>query len=354
MGRGMKSGMRRQASFFTRKVAGWEWDDHLNGYLASKPNDFACKCGSKHAVPSYSICKCGKIWNSYVIGTGGDNHQASVEKFICREIPVRDNVIVANRKTAMPRPKNSEYHNAYNAGWNASNRTTTYDMGGALERYKGPHIDHFDMGWTDNASDYVHRFRQPEQYLADYKAMYAPHYDDFELHPETRELVRRKQASRRTSRDDDPIIKYTEDDHQFVPGEDESGGQDWELKDEDGYYGDFQPSDFCGVCNKREDEHGQHKQGSRRTAKEGGCTCWEGYERVPGTKPCASGSCRKKSNRERNRSRDAGKVKRHNVSEEGPLGEGKDDKMPDISNELGSDWYRRGPGGKYARNRRGR
>jgi hypothetical protein len=25
------------------------------------------------------------------------------------------------------------------------------------------------------------------------------------------------------------------------------------------------------------------------------CTCWSGYERVPGTKPCASDSCRKKS-----------------------------------------------------------
>ena len=23
------------------------------------------------------------------------------------------------------------------------------------------------------------------------------------------------------------------------------------------------------------------------------CNCWDGYERVPGTKPCAPGSCRK-------------------------------------------------------------
>ena len=28
---------------------------------------------------------------------------------------------------------------------------------------------------------------------------------------------------------------------------------------------------------------------------DGGCTCWEGYERVPGTEPCASKSCRKKT-----------------------------------------------------------
>jgi hypothetical protein len=219
-------------------------------------------------------------------------------------------VIVANKRIAMPPPKNSEYHNAYNQGWGASKNTRTYDMQSAIGRYKergGQHEDHFDMGWTDHASDYPHRFRQPDQFLEKYKAENSPYYDNFELHPETRKFVERRREARR--RDDEPIIKYTEDDEETGP-----------LK----------------------------------MAKDGGCTCWEGYERVPGTKPCASGSCRKKSNRERNRSRDAGKVKRHNVSEEGPLGEGKDDKMPDISNELGSDWYRRGPGGKYARNRRGR
>jgi hypothetical protein len=166
----------KHASFFTRKVAGWEWDDHLNGYLASKPTPFTCKCGSKHPVPSYSTCKCGKIYNSYVIGTGGDHHQASVEKFICREIPVRDNVIVAARR-----------------------------------------------------------------------------------------------------RDDEPIIKYTEDDEEAGP---------------------------------------------------------------------RNGSCRKKS---------AEKVKRHKLTDPGPLGGGKDDKMPSISEELGEDWYKRGPGGKYAKgNRRSR
>lgn len=25
------------------------------------------------------------------------------------------------------------------------------------------------------------------------------------------------------------------------------------------------------------------------------CSCWDGYERVPGTKPCEPGSCRKKN-----------------------------------------------------------
>ena len=26
-------------------------------------------------------------------------------------------------------------------------------------------------------------------------------------------------------------------------------------------------------------------------AKKAGCNCWTGYKRVPGTKPCADGSC---------------------------------------------------------------
>ncbi len=34
---------------------------------------------------------------------------------------------------------------------------------------------------------------------------------------------------------------------------------------------------------------------STKMAKDGDCTCWEGYERVPGTEPCASKSCRKKT-----------------------------------------------------------
>lgn len=190
-----KPKMSRQASFFTRKVAGWEWDDHLNGYLANKPTAFTCKCGSKHPVPSYSTCKCGKIWNSYVIGTGGDHHQASVEKFICREVPVREGVIVANKRES-------------------------------------------------------------------------------------------------------EIIKYTEDEEEELP------------------------------------------------LKSASCNCWKGYERVPGTKPCAPGSCRKCDSHSK---KESGKVKRHNLSDPGPLGDGKDDKMPDINEDLGKDWYKRGPGGKYAR-----
>lgn len=39
------------------------------------------------------------------------------------------------------------------------------------------------------------------------------------------------------------------------------------------------------------------KNGARnkRKYRPGSCECWEGYERVPGTKPCTPGSCRKKT-----------------------------------------------------------
>lgn len=43
--------------------------------------------------------------------------------------------------------------------------------------------------------------------------------------------------------------------------------------------------------------HPFDRAAATRLAKDGDCTCWEGYERVPGTEPCASGSCRKKSAR---------------------------------------------------------
>ena len=81
-----------------RKVEGWEWDDYLDGYVGHRPAKFACVCGDEFEVPSgFHRCACGKQWNSYVIGTGGERHEASAEKFIVREVPVRENVIVAKQ-----------------------------------------------------------------------------------------------------------------------------------------------------------------------------------------------------------------------------------------------------------------
>lgn len=89
------------ASFFTRRVPGWNWDDHLNGYITTAARDFTCACGEQHPTPSHNVCKCGKIWNSYVIASGdGDGRTANVDMYVCREIPVRDGVIMASRKHA--------------------------------------------------------------------------------------------------------------------------------------------------------------------------------------------------------------------------------------------------------------
>ena len=94
----------------TREVTGWNWDSHLEGYLANRPQRFACACGDSFDTPTgFHRCACGKQWNSYVIGTGGSNREAAAEKYLVREIPVRENVIVANRKMATDRPSDDPF-----------------------------------------------------------------------------------------------------------------------------------------------------------------------------------------------------------------------------------------------------
>jgi hypothetical protein len=78
------------------RVAGWDWDNYQNGYISQGSRKFACSCGQEHTAPSYGTCKCGKVWNVMAVGIGGDRHEAMVERYIAREIPVRDGVIVAN------------------------------------------------------------------------------------------------------------------------------------------------------------------------------------------------------------------------------------------------------------------
>lgn len=83
----------------TRQVPGWKFDRYLNGYIANQPQRFACKCGKEFDTPTgFHRCKCGAQWNSYVIGTGGGTKEAAAEKFLVREVPVREGVIVANKK----------------------------------------------------------------------------------------------------------------------------------------------------------------------------------------------------------------------------------------------------------------
>lgn len=83
------------------KVAGWKWDNYLNGYVASSPHRFSCSCGSQFDVPSYHNCRCGKVWNSYPIGTSaGEHREASIDQWVCREVTGGVGVIMANKQRA--------------------------------------------------------------------------------------------------------------------------------------------------------------------------------------------------------------------------------------------------------------
>ena len=95
-----KAGSRRQGNFFTRKVPGWRWDQFQNGYIASAPNTFTCRCGSQFNVPSYYNCRCGSTWNAFVVGQGGDHRTAQIDQYICREVQPGVGIIMANRRTA--------------------------------------------------------------------------------------------------------------------------------------------------------------------------------------------------------------------------------------------------------------
>lgn len=105
---------RRAASFFNRRVPGWRWDEHLAGYISKEARPFTCSCGEQFNTPSYGNCRCGKIWNSYAIGDGSHLAANSADMFITREIPVRDDVIVANRRMAEDR--GYESFDAYGKG----------------------------------------------------------------------------------------------------------------------------------------------------------------------------------------------------------------------------------------------
>jgi hypothetical protein len=75
---------------------------------------------------------------------------------------------------------------------------------------------------------------------------------------------------------------------------------DWYYDDDNDNDGDPPDKNFVsenpwGHGDRRASRHPFDRAADARLAKDGGCTCWEGYERVPGTEPCASGSCRKKT-----------------------------------------------------------
>lgn len=86
------------------RVAGWSWDDHLNGFIAAEAaREFTCSCGDSIPAPGYTDCRCGKRWNAYQIRANGSH------KMIAREVPVRDGVVMA-RRTAF-RKQAADYSN---------------------------------------------------------------------------------------------------------------------------------------------------------------------------------------------------------------------------------------------------
>jgi hypothetical protein len=134
---------RIASSVFKRRVAGWEWDDHQNAYIASAPYKFACDCGKEFSTPKYYACKCGKTWNSYVIGTGGDKHQAAAEKYVCRNIDERPDMIVANRHHSNETgPENSQFW----ADNQQHQRTPQYD----INRYRRKVVPGIDTSPSDD------------------------------------------------------------------------------------------------------------------------------------------------------------------------------------------------------------
>ena len=85
------------------RVAGWDWDDHLNGFIAAEAaREFTCACGDNVPAPGYTDCRCGKRWNTYTISANGS------KKMIAREVPVRENVVMARRTAS--RKQAATYH----------------------------------------------------------------------------------------------------------------------------------------------------------------------------------------------------------------------------------------------------
>lgn len=92
---------------YRRKMSSSSWylDNNLSAYISKVQQRFACSCGSKLDVPSYTNCKCGKVWNAYKVhsATKGDT------MYVVREVPVRENVLIANKTSSRVRSSRRGY-----------------------------------------------------------------------------------------------------------------------------------------------------------------------------------------------------------------------------------------------------
>lgn len=220
---------KKEASFFTRRVPGWKWDDHLNGYISKEGKAFTCSCGQKVAAPSYKSCDCGKIWNVYAIGDTHHLASDTADMFIAREIPVRDNVIMANKKLA----GNNELPNIH---------------------------DHIHEVGEDGL---------PEWFTDPYEREFALAHRDLGNHEKVAQII---------------------SDHAYNRWQDHALAKDDENAQDSWYSRSCQADDYLKAVQQN---LGTLPKEARRMQAKGKCECWDGYERVPGTEPCAEGSCRK-------------------------------------------------------------
>lgn len=414
-------GKRRQANFFTRKVAGWLWDDHLSAYTASKPTPFTCKCGAKHEVPSYVQCKCGKLLNSYVIGTGGDNRQAAVDKYICREVPVRNDVIVASRRQSARVLLNATDSAPHN------DKPVMLMYGGA---FNPPHQGH--VGALQDAHDALaaagyqvdgsivaptadkllaKKLDLPDRLSLDARARisrtaFPTHMNGAPLIVHTGPSEEVEKALGKPRRSDlanwaqkrypnhtiinvsgeDAVVPGAPDIHPSLysgaPGSGHEGINYLTLPRDDATsmssskirraLAADQP--IPGMTPESEEayrrELAMHRESipkNKHVERQTGFGRTIDMVRDPGDYQGRHRAARhyfnyvvaskglsfpkdtivKYTEDEDGEPKVAGKVKRHNLSDPGPLEEGKDDKMPTISENLGKEWHRHGPGGKW-------
>lgn len=335
------------------KVAGWDFDHRLNGYITTAADKFSCDCGQEFPTPSgYRKCgSCGRAWNSYVIGSDSHGKEAALEKVIVREIPVRKDVIVASkrrRRQAAPqdypqmKPENvmvdspqeqenlssfvnktlNTARNPYdpwqremahrglqwnwgqgprgggyegeNGEFQPASRPAPYTMNQLT--YPGHERDQYinlaeSKGWQESSP--YHRSTPYAKELAQWRAA-NPHPDPSSLKSDVDDLYDARRAE-----NPNMAFSHGEKFHNYHKTLKDQGLRYQDVKVSGGS-GGFIPPD---AWNPGDDltpyvmSHRRRRASRPRTA-ESDCTCWEGYERVPGTKPCASGSCRKKSARQ--------------------------------------------------------
>lgn len=293
-----------------KKVAGWDFDHRLNGYITTAADRFSCDCGEEFSTPSgYRKCgSCGRAWNSYVIGSDSHGKEAALEKVIVREIPVRKDVIVASKRRRQ----------ATGLGYSRSDGGRNPGVGNpgyadyVTKKSKDPWWksqvgENFDSQVNNSSklefmhTDYSPLWARPDIAVPKGVADKAPpipgyytediNWEDFSKRNPG--AVSKSQFDRRRIIPEEAIRQYQEDPT--------SGGQ-WSGYPNSKSYAphpenQWKIPDYEAEAAERKQRYEESKRSRNASARQakGDCECWDGYERVPGTKPCASGSCRKKA-----------------------------------------------------------